>query len=140
MTTEAALRRFLLVGVVVGCVGVAAELVLIGHTGSKVQWIPLVLAAAGIAGSAALTFAPGRKAVWLLRSVGLVLAAGALFGIYEHMAHNYAFEVEIRPGGSGPELLYHAVTGASPLLAPGAFLLVALLAFGATWRHPSVSG
>lgn len=68
-----------------------------------------------------------------------VVALGGLFGVYEHVAHNMAFEREIRPMADLAEVLWEGLFGASPLLAPGILALGALLALAATYRHPFLS-
>ena len=66
------------------------------------------------------------------------LAAG-LLGIYLHYAGNAEFEIERTPELSGLRLLWKALRGATPALAPGALAQLGLLGFIYTYRHPSRS-
>jgi hypothetical protein len=60
-----------------------------------------------------------------------------LIGIYEHIEHNLAFELEIRPNATAGQVFMEALGGASPLLAPGILALAAILAIAATYYHPA---
>lgn len=101
------------------CLGVAAELGLASHWESPPQVLPFVLAALGLFGAVR----GGRTAVFLGASLGL----GGLFGIWEHLEHNYTFAAEIDAHATTGQLAVEAVTGGNPLLAPGAFLVASAL-------------
>lgn len=136
---EAWFRTFLLV--VAGLVLVATNLELwfSEHTESIVQLIPFGLAGAGIVATLVVLVRATPHTLKTLRGVSIVLAAGAVYGIYEHVSHNIAFELEIRPTAALGEVLFDALFGASPLLAPGALGLAALLAAAATYQHPRLT-
>lgn len=135
---EAGLRRFLLVMGGMSCVALPVELLLDGHTESRVQLLPFVLCGLLLAGTLAFARWTGRTTGRLLRLACTIAGLGGVFGMWEHIAHNYTFEAEIRPTAPTGTLLWEALQGASPLLAPGALLLVALLLGAATWRHPAL--
>ena len=59
--------------------------------------------------------------------------------MYEHIEHNLAFELEIRPNASASDVWLDALKGASPLLAPGVLGLAASLALAATYQHPALA-
>ena len=113
-------------------VGTLGELVLTEHMADPVQGVPFVLLGAGLAAIGAAIATPGRRTRLALRIVCGLMMAGSAFGIWEHLAHNHAFETEIRPGASASTLLWEAVYGASPLLAPGVVGVIGLLAAVAT--------
>lgn len=136
---ELGLRRALLGLVCASALGACAELALGGHTGSPVQWVPFGLAALGTLSAVGLWLAPSKKTLRGLQGAMLVVAAGGVFGMWEHLEHNYAFEAEIRPAASTMELLSEAILGASPALAPGMFLVMAAMGFAAAWKHPALS-
>lgn len=129
-------RRFLLGLSGLVFVGTVPELILTEHTESTMQWVPFVLCGLG---------AISVCAAWLRATPGLLkvhrvlmslIAAGGLFGVYEHLRHNYLFEAEIRPSADFTEAMGHALFGSSPLFAPGILTLGAVLALAYTWRHP----
>lgn len=129
-------RGFLLGTAALVVLGSLVELWLIGHTEEWLQWVPFGLCALGLAAISAVRFMPSRGALAAGRVAFAVVAAGGLLGVYQHFAHNLAFEREIRPGAATADLLAEAVRGASPLLASGVLLLAAALGFAATlWRE-----
>jgi len=133
------LRRFLLVLSVLLFGGAIIELWLVGHTEDPLQWLAFVLAGLGaVAALVALIF-PGRGIVRLLRICMAVVVVGSLFGIYEHVIGNVAFEREIHPDMPSGEAVWKGLQGANPLLAPGILAIAALLALSATYRHELTS-
>lgn len=135
---EGRYRTFLLHVTALVLVVVTLELWFSEHTEGLVQLIPFGLAGAGLVATIAAVAKTNRHTVWALRVVTIGLAAGALYGIYEHVSHNIAFELEIRPTASLGDVIWDALFGASPLLAPGVLGLAALLAAAATYRHPAL--
>lgn len=138
-TTEDRLRRFLLVLAGFVFAATVAELALVEHDESFVQLVPYILCGLGIAAVAAVIFRPRRVVLLASRWVLGLVALGSLYGWYEHVAHNLAFELEIRPNATTGEVLWDALGGASPLLAPGILALGAVLAYAATYRHPALT-
>lgn len=136
MTIETDLRRFLLAALALGDAGILAELALMGHTQEALQWVPFGVAALGLlCGIAALQPGPRTKAV-LYGAAALHAVCGAA-GVAIHLLESVEFEREIRPTDPLLEVLGAALTGSTPILAPGAFALLALVACGAAWkRHP----
>ena len=132
MTTETTLRRAMLAVAALMAAGTLGELVLTEHTGGAVQWVPFVLLVTMAAAIAAAALAPGRSTRLALRIVSGLLVVGSAFGVWEHLEHNYAFEAEIRPDSPGSTLVFEAIFGASPLLAPGVVGVIGLLAAAAT--------
>lgn len=135
-TVEAQFRRFLLV--VAGSIfaGTVVELLFVGHDQSTIQLVPFVLCALGVVAVVAALFAPARWSFLILRGTMIAIALGSGFGIYEHLTHNFGFELEIRPNATAGDVFWDALGGASPLIAPGILALGAILAFAATYQHP----
>jgi hypothetical protein len=96
-----------------------------------------VLCGAALASLGAAWRWPRRDTLWALRGTMGAVVVGSLFGAYEHLAHNVAFALEIRPGATALDVLWDALGGASPLMAPGVLALAAVLAFAATYAHPA---
>lgn len=123
--------RPLLIGlrglVLLGAFGLAAELVLASHMESWVQRIPFGLCFLGILGAIAASPEASPSRLKLAKGLFGLMFAGGLYGIWEHVEHNYVFDAEIRPTAEWTTHVWNAIFGASPALAPGAFLLVALM-------------
>ena len=132
------LRRLLLGLVLIGILGLAAELVLLEHTESVWQWVPLVLLAAAFACGLAVALRPGAGTLRPFQGVmALCVAAGAL-GLYLHYRGNVEFELESDPSLRGAALLWAALHGATPALAPGALAQLGLLGLALAFRHPAL--
>ncbi|MEZ4701236.1 MAG: hypothetical protein R2834_12940 [Rhodothermales bacterium] len=137
LSVEAHLRRFQFALAAAVCLGVVAELVLIGHTEGLVQWIPIALSLAATPLFALGYWRPTRAVIRVIRFGVVILIAAGVFGLYEHYEHNLAFELEIRPNATLSDVWMEALKGASPALAPGALALAGLLALAATYKHPA---
>ena len=131
--TLAALRNILLGILVVGVVGVGVELLLLEHFEEPLQFVPFALAAAGIVTVVAVLLQPSRRRLRALRIVMLLCAVSGVVGSVLHLRANVEFELEIAPTKSVGDVLWKALRGGSPLLAPGVMILVAALASAATY-------
>ncbi len=134
----ARLRRFLLAFSVLLLGGSLVELFLVEHTEDAVQLIPFALCGLGALAALAALFRPRRATLLWLRASMLLVVAGSLFGVYQHVSHNLAFQQEVNPSATTGELARGALGGANPLLAPGILAAAAVLALAATYRHESL--
>jgi hypothetical protein len=132
------LRRFLLLVSAMLLGGTVLELWLVGHTETVVQLIPFALCGLGLIVVIAGLLHTRRATLLALRVCAGLLLLGSLFGVYEHVLGNIAFQNEIHPGATTREVLMGAVGGGNPLLAPGILALAAVLAAAATYRHPTL--
>jgi hypothetical protein len=121
------------------CVATIVELLLSEHTESPTQLIPFILCGIGLVVVVLALVRPQRTSLLALRAVMGLLLLGSLFGVYEHLEGNLAFELEIRPGAAFGDVWFEALRGASPLLAPGILALAALVAIAATYYHPALA-
>lgn len=137
-TVLARLRWFLLLLSAALLTGTLLELWLTQHTEDFVQWIPHVLCVVGLAAILVVMVRPVRGAVLCLRTLMVLVVAGALFGVYEHVGNNLAFEREINSTAGGGESILAALGGANPLLAPGILAVAAVLALAASYYHPAL--
>jgi hypothetical protein len=133
------LRTFLLVLAGCMCVGTSVELFLAKHPKSPIQLIPFVLCGVGLIVVLAALLRPRRATLIALRLVMALLMVGGLVGVVEHIQSNLAFELDIRPSASVSAVVFDALRGAAPLLAPGILALAAILAIAATYYHPALS-
>jgi hypothetical protein len=123
---------------VIGLVGTGTELLLISHTEELTQIIPVASIGLGLLACALVALRSSRATVQLFRGVmGLFIVAGIL-GLILHYRGNVEFELEMRPTMSGWELIWNALTGATPALAPGSMVLFGLLGVLYTFRHPAL--
>ncbi|GAB5534862.1 MAG: hypothetical protein Rubg2KO_11110 [Rubricoccaceae bacterium] len=136
LNAEARYRRFLLWVTAGLFLGIPVELLLTEHTSGLEQRIPFVLCAIGLVAVASVLRAPGRRTLLALRGAMIGVGTGALYGIYAHLSANVEFELEIRPVDGLGDVMWDALQGASPLLAPGILALAALLGVSATFWHP----
>ena len=135
--TLQAVRRLLAVALVLGIVGTATELLLIGHYEAATQYAPLVLLAIGFVLATWHLAAPAARVVGALRFVMWLFIASGVVGVALHANGNSEFEREIYPTLAGSELVWKTVTGATPVLAPGSMTLLGLIGLAHTHRHPA---
>ena len=132
------LRRFLLITSALLFVGTVVELSLVNHTENVVQLLPFALCGLGLIVILVVLFLPQRSTLLGLRACMGLAVLGSLFGVYEHVTNNMAFQKEIHPNAPAREVVMGALGGANPLLAPGVLALAAMLAMAATYYHPTL--
>lgn len=128
------LRRFLIWLVLLICIGTIIELVLVSHTASWVQWLPLV-AAALAGGAAVLLLRAGFDKTGVVRTFQYCmygLVALAVVGVVMHVRENYLFVREITPATKVADALVQALSGANPLLASGILAIAGACGLAAT--------
>jgi hypothetical protein len=132
------LRRLLMPLMVLGMLGLGAELVLLEHYEDVWQWVPVAGLAIGLVLALAVWVRPGPAVLRAFRALmALYVAAGAL-GVYFHMRGNLEFERESNAALTGLPLLWEVLRGATPALAPGALAQLGLLGLALAWRHPAL--
>jgi len=126
------LSRLLLAIWFFGLTGTAAELLLLGHFEGWKQVVPLALFGLGLVVGGWYAARPSQASLTAFRlGLGALLAGGPL-GIWFHYRGNVEFEIEMYPGLAGWQLFKQVMTGATPALAPGTMVLLALIGFAAT--------
>ncbi len=133
-------RRILLITLVLGLVGVGIELLLLEHFDDTWQLVPLVLIAAALV--VLVWHALDRRAapVLALQLVMVVFIAAGAIGLTLHYRGNVEFELEMYPSRSGLELFREAMMGATPALAPGTMIQLALIGLAYSYKHPRLGG
>jgi len=131
-------RRLLLGVVLLGMLGLMAELALLEHVESVWQWVPLVALALGFASGAALLARPARGTVRAFQAMMAVFVAAGALGIWLHYRGNVEFEREMDQGLRGLALVWEALRGATPALAPGSLAHMGLIGLASTYRHPAL--
>ena len=133
------LRRGLLLIFVLGTIGLGTELLLLGHFEEWRQQVPLVLLALGLVLLAIRLFYRDAIILRLFRWTMLTFVLGGIVGLWFHLSSNMEFELEMYPTLSGLELLFKALSGAMPALAPGALVQLGLIGFLYTYQHTALS-
>ncbi|HET7274987.1 MAG TPA: hypothetical protein VFI91_07385 [Longimicrobiaceae bacterium] len=128
----------LLLLVLLGTVGLGAELFLLEHTETIWQWIPLIVLGCGFFSGLTVAFAPRRSTVLIYRGVMVVFVAAGVLGLYLHFEGNAAFELEMDESLQGIGLFWKSMRGATPALAPGAMAQLGLLGLIQAYRHPAL--
>lgn len=129
-------RRIMLALFFVTGVGAGIELLLLGHTESVLQWIPLILLGAALLAGATAAVRPAPPLLRAFQGLMVLFVAAGLVGLYLHYKGNVEFELEMYPSLSGFALFREAVTGATPALAPAVMMQLGALGLAWTWRHP----
>lgn len=132
------LRRLLLGLMLLGILGLLAELLLLEHYEDGWQWVPLVSLALGFVLALAAWMRPGRGTVRALRALSAVYVAAGALGVYLHLDGNVEFARESDASLGGVPLLWEALRGATPALAPGALAQLGLLGLALAYRHPAL--
>ena len=130
------IRLALLVLAAFICAGTAFELWLTGHYEGWTQWLPTILASLGFVSILVVLIKPTKLSLRVMRWLMVIIIAGSLFGIWEHLEHNFAFELEIRPNATANEVVMDSLKGANPLLAPGILAFAGIIAVIASYGHP----
>ena len=136
--TLGAIRGGLLIILVLGLIGVLAELLLLEHTEDPWQRVPIFLIIGSLVIIAWHLAERRQLSVRFLQGMmALFIASGAL-GLLLHFKGNVAFELEMQPSASGWPLIWAALTGATPALAPGTMVQLGLIGLAYTYHHPSL--
>ena len=133
------IRTILLLALVSGLVGLGAELLLLEHFEEWQQKIPLALIALGLA--VLLWHAVDRRCapVRALQLLMVIFVAAGAVGMMLHYQGNVEFELELYPSMSGFELFRKSMMGATPALAPGSMIQLALVGLAYTYNHPRLN-
>ncbi len=135
------MRGMLLAIFLLGIISAAVELLLLGHTESPWQWVPLLLIMISLV--ALIFHAAARRAasVRVFQVIMILFILSGFAGIWQHYQARTEFKLETNPELSGIDLLWEAMRGAAvpPVLAPGMMIQMGLLGLAYTYRHPVLS-
>lgn len=132
------IRRMLLALVLFGAAGLAAELILLEHYESLMQWAPLAVLGGALASGVALWVRPYQRTVRAFQGVMLLMIVSAAIGLYLHLRGNAEFEREMDTAVGGVVLFWRSLRGATPVLAPGAMAQLGLIGLILSYRHPAL--
>ena len=133
------LRTALLGILLLGLSGSLAELLLLGHYEEWRQMIPPGLLTASLLGLGVFRFTRSGAVLRSLPGLFGVFIIAGIAGIIFHVQGNAQFEVEMFPALNGLDLLWEALRGAFPALAPGTMIQLGLLGLLYSYRHPALA-
>jgi hypothetical protein len=126
------LPRLLLAIFFMGLLGTTTELIFLEHYEDVKQFIPLVALALGGAIGGWYAVRPDAAALRAFRAVLLLFAVSGAVGLFLHYRGNVEFELERDPTLGGLPLLWEVLRGATPALAPGTMIFLALIGYAVT--------
>lgn len=135
--TEARFRLMLCALAITTFLITPIELILLDHTGDVVQWVPFLASFFGLVACGWILVSPTPMRIRGSRLLSIVVVLSGVFGAIMHFRANILLELEIRPNWTFTDAIWPALHGSAALLAPGILILGALLALGATYRHPA---
>jgi hypothetical protein len=135
----ALIRRLLLAATLVGMLGTLTELFLLEHYEDGWQYVPLIALTLGALLTLLVLLRPSGTSVRMLRLLLLAFVVVGLLGIWRHYAGNADFELERHPELQGLALLWAVLRGATPALAPGTMVQLALFGLIALHAHPATA-
>jgi hypothetical protein len=131
------LRQLILGLVLIGIVGLEIELALLRHADSFSQLIPHATLIVGLLCTIAVALRPNPGTLRIFQVMMVVFLAIGVLGLVLHFRGNVEFALERNPSLGGIKLLWKALRGATPALAPGALAQLGLLGLIYTYRHPA---
>jgi hypothetical protein len=126
------LPRVLLATFFTGLLGTSTELLLLEHYEDVKQLIPFIVAALGFAIGAWYTLRPTRESARAFRALLALFAVSGVVGVFLHYRGNVEFEVERDATLHGLALFWESIRGATPALAPGMMVFLAIVGYAAT--------
>jgi len=133
------MRCLLLALLIIGLVGMGAELLLLRHTETVWELIPLALLGLSLLILSWHGIVRGPASIRALQAtMGFFLIAGVA-GFALHYQANMEFRLETNPSLSGWALIWAVLSGKTPpVLAPGAMIQLGLLGLVYTYQHPAL--
>jgi hypothetical protein len=130
----------LLLILVLGLAGTAAELLLLQHYEDGWQIVPIALVATALAVLVWHAIRPGVASVRVIQALMMLFVAAGPIGMGLHYTANAEFEREMDPSLGGGRLFLESLSGAMPALAPGIMVQLGLIGLVYTYKHPIVAG
>ena len=134
----ARIRQFLLIISAGVFIMTVTELFFLSHWTETIQLLPFALSGWGLIVLAFAYVNPSARTINGLRWSMVVIGLCSLIGIYEHMANNLGFQMEIQPNATLWELITATLEGANPVLAPGILMLGAAIGWTAAYQHSAL--
>ena len=130
------IRTMLLAILVLGLIGTAVELLLLGHDEGLTQLAPLVLIGIGVPVTIWHAVAATPLSLRMMRIMMVALIAGSMIGIVMHYRGSVEFQKEVDPSIHGYALFIKVMQSkAPPALAPGILAHLGLLGLVCTYLN-----
>jgi hypothetical protein len=122
-----------------GLIGTAIELWLLDHSEDWLQWIPLILIAAGLLVASWHMISGAKASLRVMRVIMIGFVLSGAIGIGLHYRGGVEFQQEVDPSITGIDLFLKVMESkAPPMLAPGVMAQLGLLGLAYTYRHPAL--
>ncbi len=139
MNTLSVIRRWLLAVLALGLVGTSAELVLLEHYETAVQWVPMGAIALALAVLIWHGIKGNALSIRALQATMVLFLAAGVAGVGLHLRGSAEFQLEIDPSLSRWEIFKKAMhSKAPPVLAPGLMVQLGLVGLAYAYRHPAL--
>jgi hypothetical protein len=139
MNTLSLIRRWLLAVLGLGLVGTGAELVLLEHYETAVQWVPLGFIALALAVLIWHSIKGNALSIRVLQATMLLFLIGGVAGVGFHLRGAAEFQLEIDPSQSRWNIFKKVMRAkAPPVLAPGIMVQLGLVGLVYAYRHPAL--
>jgi hypothetical protein len=137
----AAIRIIILTIFLIGSIGTGTELLLIEHTETIWQRLPLLLILLGVVVLIAHALIRKGLTIRIFQLTMILFILSGLIGLWLHYQGKMEFKLETNPSLSGMELFWETIKGATipPVLAPGMMIQIGLLGLAYGYRHPAVN-
>lgn len=135
----ARIRQFLLIISAGVFIMTVTELFFLSHWSETIQLLPFALSGLGLITLSLGYFRPSPTTIKVLQWSMVLIGLCSLIGIYEHIANNFGFQMEIQPNATTCELIWGTLEGANPVLAPGILTLGAAIGWTAAYQYFSVN-
>jgi hypothetical protein len=126
------LPQFLLATFFVVLLGTTTELFLLEHYEDKKQLIPFGVAVLGFMVGGWYALRPGEASLRAFRLLLALFVVSGLVGVFLHYRGNVEFEIERDATLGGLPLFWESMRGATPALAPGTMVFLAMIGYAAT--------
>ena len=139
MNTLSLIRRSLLAILGLGLAGTGAELLLLEHYETAVQWVPLAFIALAIAVLIWHSIKGDALSIRVLQGTMLLFLIGGVAGVGFHLRGAAQFQLEIDPSQSRWNIFKKVMRAkAPPVLAPGIMVQLGLVGLAYAYRHPAL--
>jgi hypothetical protein len=137
--TVSLIRGMLLAIFILGSVGSGAELLLLNHVESLLQWVPLLLILLSFVVLGWHLVGRTPASTRAIQGAMIALITAGFAGFYFHYQGSAEFKLESNPSLAGWRLFWEAIRAkAPPALAPGVMIQLGLIGLAYTYRHPAL--
>jgi len=136
-----AIRILILAIFLIGSIGTGTELLLLGHTETLWQRLPLVLISLSFVSLIAHALVRKGVTIRVFQVTMILFIMSGLIGLMLHFQGKMEFKMETNPTLSGMELFWETIKGATvpPVLAPGMMIQIGLIGLAYAYRNKTVN-